>query len=301
MSDSGLAIVFAFIAASGFASGNILVRFGTQEVSAPAATFFTVLTGAILVLGLAFVFNLPDIKALQPITFAWFALMGAMAYPVARVLNNTAITMVGTSRATPMNSLQPVFALGLGIILLGERPSLLVGLGTPMVVGGLAIVVMSSNSTRTGDQVITPRNLGYLLAALGALTFASRDVISRHVVSGIAPPLVTAAFALTIGGLMLFAVIHRDVVKSLRYLPGRYVTACCVAGIFQGIAIASLFLALSRAPVTVVSPINASNALITLALAHIFLRRLEAVNLPLLFGTLLSVGGVIMVVLGAWR
>ena len=98
---------------------------------------------------------------------------------------------------------------------------------------------------------------------------------------------------------MLFAVIHRDVLRSLRYLPGRYVAACCVAGIFQGITVASLFLALSRAPVSVVSPINASNALITLALAHIFLRRLESVNMLLLFGTLLSVGGVTMVVLGA--
>ena len=301
MGADGLAIVLAFIAASGFACGNILIRYGTQQVSAPAATFFTVLTGAILVLGLALVFNLPDIISLQPITFAWFALMGAMAYPIARVLNNTAITMVGTSRATPMASLQPIFALGLGIMLLGERPNLLVGLGTPTVVGGLAMVVMSSNSTRTGEQIITPRNLGYLLAALGALTFASRDVISRHVVSGIAPPLVTAAFALAIGGSMLFAVIHRDVVNSLRYLSGKYVAACCVAGIFQGVAIASLFSALSRAPVTVVSPINASSALITLALAHIFLRRLESINFLLLLGALLSAGGVIMVVLGAQR
>ena len=61
----------------------------------------------------------------------------------------------------------------------------------------------------------------------------------------------------------------------------------------------SLLLALSRAPVTVISPINPSSVLITPALAHIFLRRLESVNLLLLLGTLLSVGGVAMVVLGA--
>jgi hypothetical protein len=30
-----------------------LIRLGTQRVSAPTATFFTVLTGAVLVLGLA--------------------------------------------------------------------------------------------------------------------------------------------------------------------------------------------------------------------------------------------------------
>ena len=66
-----------------------------------------------MVSGLVLIFNLPDIKTLAPKTIAWFALMGAMAYPIARVLNNTAITMVGTSRATPMVSLQQIFALGL--------------------------------------------------------------------------------------------------------------------------------------------------------------------------------------------
>jgi len=299
MSDSGLAVGLAFLAATGFASGNVLVRIGTQRVAAPAATFFTVLTGALLVLGLAVAFNLHEIRTLQPINFVWFALMGTMAYPLARVLNNTAITMVGTSRATPMASLQPIFALGLGMTLLGERPNLLVGLGAPTVVSGLVLVIMSSNLARSREQAITPRKLGYLLAAVGALTFASRDVIGRHVVSGMAPPLVTAAFALVIGGVILFGAVHRDVVNSLRYLPGRYVIICCLAGIFQGIAISSLFLALSKAPVTVVSPINASSALITLALSHVFLRRMESINLLLVLGTIISVGGVIMVVLGA--
>jgi drug/metabolite transporter (DMT)-like permease len=98
---------------------------------------------------------------------------------------------------------------------------------------------------------------------------------------------------------MLLTVIHRDVANSLRRLPSRYIVICGLAGICQGLAVAFLFQALSRAPVTVVSPINASNPLITLALAHLFLRRLESINLLLVLGTLLSVGGVVMVVLGA--
>ena len=53
------------------------------------------------------------------------------------------------------------------------------------------------------------------------------------------------------------------------------------------------------APFTVVSPINATSPLITLALVYVFLRQLESVNIFLVGGTLLSVGGVIAVVLGA--
>ena len=42
------------------------------------------------------------------------------------------------------------------------------------------------------------KRLGYLLAIGAAATFASRDVISRHVVSDIADPLVSAGLALVV-------------------------------------------------------------------------------------------------------
>ena len=66
----------------------------------------------------------------------------------------------------------------------------------------------------------------------------------------------------------------------------------------QGLAVTFLFQALSRAPVTVVSPINASSPLITLLLTHLFLRRLESINPLLVVGACLGVGGVVTVVLG---
>ena len=168
-----------------------------------------------------------------------------------------------------------------------------------MVVGRLVMVLLTERANSPAERAINPRALGYLLAAGSAAAFARRDVIGRHVVTGVAPPLVAAAFAPVIGGCILLAIIYRDVLNSLRYLSGRYIAICGLAGIFQGLAIASLFQALSRAPVTVVSPINASSPLITMALVHLFLRRLESVNLLLVVGTLLSVSGVVIVIFGA--
>ena len=299
MGDFGLAVLFSFLAAFGFASGYILIRVGMQRVPAPTATFFSVLTGAILLLGLAVALNLPDIKALTPVALGWFAVMGLIAYPLARLLNNSAITMVGVSRAAPMASLQPIFVFGLGMALLGERPNLLVSIGTLMVVGGLVMVFLTQINANSTDRLPSAKNLGFLLAMGGALAFASRDVISRHVVTDVANPLVTAAFALALGGCMLLMVIHRDVLHSLRRLPGGYIAICGLAGICSGLAVASLFQALNRAPVTVVSPINASSPLFALVLVHLFLQRLESISPILVGGTLLSVGGVVMVILGA--
>ena len=257
------------------------------------------LSGAILITALAVLLRPQDIKALQPINFAWFAVMGALAYPGARILMNTAISWVGASRAAPWASLQPLFALALGMAFLGERPNLLVGIGTPLIVFGLILVVLAGNTGRQAADAGTVRRLGFILAAGGAMCFASRDVISRHVVGNIADPLVTAACALCIGCVMLFVLAGRDVAASLRRGHIKDLAICGLAGICQGIAVASLFQALSRAPVTVVSPINASSPLVTLLLVHLFLQRLELVTPKLIIGTVLSVAGVVIVVLGA--
>ncbi|MCI0848611.1 MAG: DMT family transporter, partial [Chloroflexi bacterium] len=213
----------------------------------------------------------------------------------------TAISMVGAARAVTMSGVQPVIAFALGVILLGERPDLLVTLGTPVIVAGLFLVVVPRTGSNVGGQVVNVRRLGYVLALFGAATFATRDVISRHVVSGIVDPLLTAGLALAVGAVILTALLHRQVVSSIQTLPGKYLLICALAGLFQGLAVASLFQALSRAPVTVVSPIYACTPLITLVLARIFLRRLEVIDWLLVAGTGLSVGGVILVIFGATR
>ena len=310
-----VAVILAFLSACGFASGSVLMRISTQYVPPPAATFFTVLVGAVLITSIAFAVNFDEIKTLPLEVYGWITAMGILAYCIARVLHNWALRMVGATRAVPMISLQPLMAFAIGFLILGERPNLLVTIGTPIVVGGILLVVMprpSRISGRTGAAgsaqagargagQIEVRKLGYLLAIGGSMAFVTRDAISRHVLGelALAPPFVVSGFALVFGGAILFAFIHRSVFNSVRNLPMRYVGICCLAGLLQGLAVASLFHAFSRAPVTIVTPIYASQPIIALALASVFLRQLESVDWLLAAGTVLSVAGVILVILGA--
>ena len=298
------------------------MRVGTQHVAPPVATFYTVLVGAVLITSIAFAVNFEEIKTLPLEVYGWITVMGILAYCVARVLHNTAIRMVGAARSVPMISIQPLLAFAIGFLILGERPNLLITAGTPIIVLGILMVMLprpstgsgrgnrtgsgrTSGSGRTGGSgqanTIEIRKLGYLLAFGGSLAFVTRDAISRHVLGtlALAPPFVVSGFALVIGGSILFAFIHRGVIHSIRRQPMRYVGICCLAGLLQGIAVASLFHALSRAPVTIVTPIYASQPIIALTLAAVFLRQLESLNWVLVVGTLMSVAGVIMVILGA--
>ena len=294
-----LAIILAFLAAVGISAGNVLIRVGMQRVSPPTATFFGVVAGAVVITGMALAFNMDEVRSLRPTNFIWFAVLAALAYPVARVLSNTAITWVGASRAAPWSSLRPLFALALGIALLGERPNLPVALGTPMIVCGLILVVLAEGAGNREEERGTVRRAGYLLAIGATFCFASRDVVSRHVVGNIVDPLVTASMALLLGCVMLFALTAPDIARNMRRLPARNVVFCGLSGISQALGVASLFQALSLAPVTVVTPINAIGPLVTLALVQVFLQRVEAITLRLVLGTVLSVAGVIVVILGA--
>jgi drug/metabolite transporter (DMT)-like permease len=274
------------------------MRVGTQHVAPPVATLYTVLVGAVLVTSIAFAVNFDEIKTLPLQVYGWITVMGILAYCVARVLHNWALKMVGAARTVPMISLQPLMAFAIGFLILGERPNLLITIGTPIIVGGLLLVMLPRKQDAGAVEI---RKLGYLLAFGGSLAFVTRDAISRHVLGALAlaPPFVVSGFALVIGGAILFAFIHRGVINSIRNQPMRYVGICCLAGLLQGLAVASLFHALSRAPVTIVTPIYASQPIIALALASVFLRQLEQVDWLLAVGTMLSVGGVIMVILGA--
>ena len=296
-----LAVGFGFLAAFGFASGAIFIRIAIQRVAPATAAFLGVATGAVLINVLSASFYLSDIRSLSLSTLAWFALMGTMAYPLARLLNYTAISMIGVSRSAPMRSVETIVALGLGVVFLGERPNLPVALGAPIVALGLLLVIAKGAEGGSEEPKGARNNLGYLLAIGSSAAFAGRDTISRHLVVSTAPPVVAAAFSLVVGGLILMIITHRDLMRTIRWVPLRYIGTCAMAGVCSSLAVTSVFLALSRAEITVVSPILATSPLFTLALAHLFLQRLESINRFLVIGAMLSVGGVGMVILGAAR
>ena len=84
---------------------------------------------------------------------------GSYGLSRAFVILNIAIKRIGASRAAPFSSIQPVFAFVLGTTLLGERPDVLVVVGTPIVVGGLALVITSRPSSDTGERPVTQINV----------------------------------------------------------------------------------------------------------------------------------------------
>ncbi len=293
------AIVLAASSAIIFGIGTIFIRIGTQRVSAVVVTVISVGVSALLALILAFIFNASEMTSLSGNTLLWLVLQGTLAYPLGRLLNYTAISMVGAARASPIFSISPVLAFGLAMLFLGERPTQLVILGTPLMAFGLALVVRAGVISSANLEGVVTNRLGFLFAIGSALAFGGVAVVGRHIVSSYASPFVTAACAMTFGFVMLGLMSHRRIVPGFRQSPPRHLGICVLAGLFQGGGALLLYGSLSQAPATVVTPIYSSSPLLILLLSHVFLQRLEAVNLGLVLGTTLSVAGVALVVIGA--
>ena len=139
---------------------------------------------------------------------------------------------------------------------------------------------------------------GYAFALGAAMCFGGSNVLAKNLIDQYAPPLAIACFSLLFGTTALLPFVGRGLGAGLR-VPRVQVGMILLSGAVAAGAVTSLYFSLSRAPVVVVSPIAATNPLITLVMAHLFLQHMERVTLRLILGALLVVMGVVLVILGS--
>ena len=139
--------------------------------------------------------------------------------------------------------------------------------------------------------------IGRALGLGSGLAYGISAVLIRKGVGNIAPPLVGATvsmFAGTVGLLILGGSgIKASLAESRKGI---------ISFVFSGLAaaggVACNYLALSMAPVVVVSPLASINPLFTLLWSWLFLGHLEKITMRLLLGSVLIVGGTILITLG---
>ena len=89
----------------------------------------------------AFALHTDEIFALSAIAFLWFLAVGALSFPLGRLLNYTGVSIAGVSRATPIVSASPLFAIGLAVTIGGESINAPILLGTLAIIGGLGLIL----------------------------------------------------------------------------------------------------------------------------------------------------------------
>ena len=297
------AIGLSLLAIMGFGSATIFARLGMGRVG-PMPIVFISLVFSFLASGiLAGIFAYSDFVTLPLIVLAWCVMLGAFNFLGGRNLSYLAVGRIGASRAGAIVGTSAVFASILAITITGERPHWVVLIGTVVVVGGLATALGRNILDSAGGGGATSRTAlaGYLLAFGAACCYGTTNVVVRALTLDYTSPLVVSTISLLFGILLVAPVAAKQAVAAIpvaRQSSGFLVYAG-LSGLAAATGVNCTYFALQRAEVVVVAPIVSANPLFTLILAALFLSAQENVNRWLVLGTVITVGGVALVVLGS--
>jgi len=130
------------MAALGFGLSAVFIKAAMSSVSVKTATVVSLISSTVVTMIFALIFHSKEILALSPMAFLWFILAGLITFLGGRLLNFQAINLVGASKASAVVSATPLFAAILAVTFLNETVNLMLGIGTMMIVTGIALVVI---------------------------------------------------------------------------------------------------------------------------------------------------------------
>jgi drug/metabolite transporter (DMT)-like permease len=268
-----LAITSAFL----FGAMTVAVRLALQRGTRPeAGALYTVLAALAFTLPFAVVEG-GELAGIWP-----FVLAGLLGPGLSQLLFTLAVNEAGPSRTSVVVGTAPLFSVAIALVFLDEP------LEAGLIVGAILIVaggVLLVGERGRPDHV---RLLGLVLALTCTVVFATRDNLLRWLALDTeVEPGPAAAATLGAGAALILAY---TVVRRSR-LNQRQARDFLPAGLLFGASYICLFEAYYRGPVTVVSPLVATESLWGVALSAIVLRRSEGVGPRLAAGAALIVCG----------
>lgn len=286
VSDLVLSIVFATVAAFFFGAASIGARAGIEEIDPFTGTVISLTVNVIVLWAYVLAFLEP---AFDLWAWRYFIAAGVMAPVLGRLLNYEGIRRVGVNLASPIVFANPLVAVALAIVLLGERIAPIGYPGVLLVIAGGIVL-----GTTRGAGKITFKRTDLLFPVLAAVMYGGSHIFRKVGVDLVAAPLVGATVNFTtswaIAVLYLLA-SARPVELGEGYRPTSYFV---LAGLATSIALPALFMALEIGLVIVVAPFENLTPLFVLLLSYAFFREEELFSWRVLTGTVSVVIGVIL-------
>jgi drug/metabolite transporter (DMT)-like permease len=311
-------IVGAFMAvgvAFCFGTGVVLARVGLVSVPSSTGNLLSVFSGWVPLAVVAAVLYNDALFTMPAAAYLWMAAAGSVNFPLGRFCSMASIKLLGVARANPVTSMSPLVTAFVGIVFLNERMTWPIALGIVVTMGGVIMVVTAGlrdsrpravavpaggapEAMTARSRLRTPLYMGYAAAFGSAIIYGIMPALSKQAVSYSTNPIMTASFTLLTGSLILSLVFAPRIPRDLRVSPWRALAFVAAGGVAMSGGVVLGYGAVLRAPIIVVSPIISAQPVVSLALAHIFLQRLERITWPLVAGTLLVVGGVVAITFG---
>lgn len=215
-----------------------------------------------------------------------FFLAGLLGPGLSQTLFTLGVRDAGPARTSVTVGTAPLFSVAIALVFLGEPVVAGVLVGAVLIVGGGLLLAGERERPKHFKRI------GIVFALAATIVFATRDNLVRWVAvdTDVSPQLATLAI-LAAGTLVtsVWVTVTRQRV-SLAALP-----SFLVPGILFGLSYVCLFEAFYRGPVTVVSPLVATESLWGVGLSALFFHRVEVIGARLVGGAALVVAGGVLI------
>jgi drug/metabolite transporter (DMT)-like permease len=290
MTPDSLAQVLAVITSIFYAGALVSARAGMRHSTPTTVTLVSILMQNLLLWAAVFVTG--GVHAVPLSGILLFTLVGVFQLGV-RLFAYTGVEKIGASRSSTLQSVSPLFSATLAIVFLGEQTSLLIILGTLLVVVGIVLV-----SWRPEREVASFRRWHLLLPLGAALLTGMNHPIRRYVLTMAHEPLFFSALMglVSFGGFLIYLALspssQRLVWNSQAAWP--FLTT----GLCETFSILCIITAISLGRVVIVAPIAACYPVWSLIFAWIFLRNVESIHWQVVVGIVSVVAGNFAIYLG---
>ncbi len=321
-----LGALYAVISAATFAFNNASLRRGVISSTVFQALAVTVPIGvplffvAVLATG-----QLGKLTEFSNLAFICLSLAGIMHFVWGRYCGYRAIKAMGSNLVAPVQSANLVVALTLAIIVLDEKITVLKVIGLALIALGNGIAIPPSKSKKkkkqdaakqaaaavttavasgagaAGDSRGTEKspafvpNLaeGYTWALLSATGYGLSPVLVRYGLEGQTGASMAGGLISYIAATLFFSLllIPKGRVQNVREMDRKALPWFLNSGFFVFLAQMFRYLALSIAPVTVVTPIQRITGIFRILFSSLLNPGHEVINMRLVVGTVVSIAG----------
>jgi DME family drug/metabolite transporter len=290
MNSEATAQLLALITSIFYASALVSARAGMRYSTPTTVTLVSILMQNLL-LWSAIVLT-GGVHAVPLAGVLLFTLVGIFQLGV-RLLAYSGVEKIGASRSAALQSVSPLISAAIAIAILGEPTTLLIILGTVLVVAGIVLISWKS------DGQLASFRFWHLLLPIGAAFLTGiNHPIRRYVLTMANEPLFFSALmgTVSLGGFLVYLAVSP---RSQRLVWNRSALGPFLAtGVCETTSILLIITAISMGRVVIVAPIAASYPVWSLILSAVFLRDVESIDWKVIAGILSVVAGNFAIHLG---
>ena len=277
-----MAALLAISSSFFYALTMIIARFGLNETdsfSGGLISMFFSLIGALIVFAVVM-----PIHAIESRAILFFVAAGISGPCIARLLLYVGINRLGSAITSSVYSVKPLFAALAAVMLLGEKITLSVSIGTLFIIAGLVIISSAKGDGRTTGSWSKTDLIFPILAGAGyGLAHVLRKLgllINPEPVLGL---LIQNIAALSFP--LLIASVQKSKKKIRAWSTLRGWVIFGLAGISASIGQICVLVALNMGNVVIVAPLATISPLFVLLMAALFLRDIERITWKIGLGT----------------